>query len=220
MSNQQPDHKFDTLIPAIGKITTEFQTLSRRMAKLEQMNNSMLAFNESFGSFLYGLTVADQVTQWTTRPSERELAFLKRTAKAPFPPTPAPSAHTPEPTENTPKPKEKVLIRKRKASLSTPTTNTPAKVQKRLVSNVDIMKIIKGLPLMYREQTNHMNNMKKLLRVLAQHPEGLTKVELDSKVDIPAHVITPCINTLIQTKDVVKKAKANAYSQFFLERKP
>lgn len=65
MNNQQPDHKFDSLIPAITKVTTEFQTLGRRMAKLEQMNNSMLAFNESFGSFLYGLAIADQTTKWT-----------------------------------------------------------------------------------------------------------------------------------------------------------
>jgi hypothetical protein len=66
-SNQQSSNEaqsFDTFIPSIVKVTKTFETLQRRLEKLEQVNSRLIIFNESFSAFLYGIAVTDATSVW------------------------------------------------------------------------------------------------------------------------------------------------------------
>lgn len=65
--NQPMEEKeldFDSLLPKINAMTKGFATMQKRFKKLERVNDSLTHFNESFGSFLYGMAVNDSIVQW------------------------------------------------------------------------------------------------------------------------------------------------------------
>ncbi|KAI9271126.1 hypothetical protein EDC94DRAFT_597258 [Helicostylum pulchrum] len=214
-NNQTHDSKcFADLTKPLVAINKSFSTMQRRFEKLNQVNNELVKFNDAFSAFLYGITVTNTAVEWTQAPTEMSLQEFREhnKTKASTLESLGPIKEFKEPTitathiEN---------AKKRKAPPTT--TNEPVKSNRRFVSNVNIKNIIDRLPLMYRDQTEHMESMKQLLKTLRLHPNGLTMKDLVAAVKLPQYKVTTCINALIHSKDAIKSNEKGAYSKYLLD---
>ncbi|RUS20803.1 hypothetical protein BC937DRAFT_94351 [Endogone sp. FLAS-F59071] len=75
---------------------------------------------------------------------------------------------------------------------------------RKYTGKININKIIERLPLKYREQQPHRENMEKVLKTLKLHPHGSNMPDLVSESGTQKHKCTDCLNALVHSKDVIK----------------
>lgn len=70
----------EVLLPRIGELTEAIMTLENNLSRLNEIHNNLVDFNESFGSFIYGLLCTTTCSHFSGVPSnlEGELRRLKR----------------------------------------------------------------------------------------------------------------------------------------------
>ena len=70
----------EILLPRIRELTDAIMTLENNFSRLNEIHNSLVDFNESFGSFIYGLLCTTTCSHFSGVPSnlEGELRRLKR----------------------------------------------------------------------------------------------------------------------------------------------
>ncbi|KAG2233519.1 hypothetical protein BDF21DRAFT_80268 [Thamnidium elegans] len=213
-NNQTHDFKsFADLTKPLVAINKSFSTMQRRFEKLHLVNNELVKFNDAFSAFLYGITVTNTAVEWTQAPTEMSLQEFREhnKTKSSLESLAGPIKDFKEPAITA------THIENSKKRKAPPTTSEPVKSKRRFVSNVNIKSIIDRLPLMYRDQTEHMENMKQLLKTLRLHPNGLSMKDLVTAVKLPQYKVTTCINALIHSKDAIKSNEKGAYSKYLLD---
>lgn len=211
---ESKESTFECLDGKINNTARGFATMQKRFKKLERVNNALTHFNKSFGSFLYGLSVNDSSIQWPGAPTpELQHAFRERLKqKTTVQNTLGPVKEVVSEAQPV---KSKTIKNKRKLEEQ----QQPIQKKRRFVVDVDIRKIINGLPLEYRDQTKQMKDMKKLLLFFRKNPNGLTMKSLAEALGLPHHVVTACVNTLLRSKDAVKNSVEGSYATYSLDPK-
>ncbi|KAI9308301.1 hypothetical protein BJ944DRAFT_260527 [Cunninghamella echinulata] len=194
-NNINQDGCFETLIPSFRRLNNAFTTMKDQYKELQEVDKSLSKFNDSFGAFLLGMSVNGTAIDWLKAPNEEALekykGHLKKEDKN------KPSISTIDDSNH--KNKQKTANPNTKQA-DAPTVNRKNK----FANKVNIQKIIDHLPLKYREQTEHMNNMKIILKILRSSPEGMNMATMVKVSNLPKYRVTDCLNALVHSKHVVK----------------
>ncbi|KAI8149264.1 hypothetical protein BJV82DRAFT_587317 [Fennellomyces sp. T-0311] len=85
-------------------------------------------------------------------------------------------------------------------------TSAPKKQGRRFTTKISLETILSELPRQFREDTDSINYMKKVLKTLRRQPDGYTLGNLAKTAEIPQHKATECLKELIHSKHVLKQA--------------
>ncbi|KAI9486607.1 MAG: hypothetical protein EXX96DRAFT_47961 [Benjaminiella poitrasii] len=219
----QAETSFDLLVPSFKTLADGLQSMHNQFELLTQVNNSLINFNDSFSAFLFAMAANDTLIDWKKAPTdmaiEKYKEHLKRinTLDATKPIHQQPSTigtkHTLQPSNSSSN--NTTNVKRRKVATEQNASIVP---NRRFVSKISINSIIDHLPLRYRERSEPMQNMKKVLKILKLHPSGLTMKELARESQIAQFKVTECINALIHAKEVMKTSEPGQYSRFHLDQ--
>ncbi|CAO3639912.1 unnamed protein product [Cunninghamella echinulata] len=194
-NNYNQNGSFGTLIPSFRRLNNAFTTMKDQYKELQEVDKSLSKFNDSFGAFLLGMSVNGTAIDWLKAPTEETIEKYKGHLKKEYKNKPLVSAIDDSNHKN----------KQKTTNVNTKETDTPTVNRKNKFANkVNIQKIIDHLPLKYREQTEHMNNMKIILKILRSSPEGMNMATMVKVSNLPKYRVTDCLNALVHSKHVVK----------------
>ncbi|KAI7898832.1 uncharacterized protein BX663DRAFT_231581 [Cokeromyces recurvatus] len=220
-AKNQIETSFDPLIPSFKALADGLQSMHNQFESLVQVNNSLIDFNESFSAFLLAMAINDTTVNWTKAPTEimieRHIEHMKRmnSLESTKPVQPQITSTGTKQSNQSSNNSTNANNKKRKIVTEQNASIVP---DRRFVSKININSIIDHLPLRYRERSEPMQNMKKVLKVLKLHPSGLTMKELARETQIAQYKVTECINALIHAKEVMKTSEPGQYSRFHLDQ--
>ncbi|OZJ02799.1 hypothetical protein BZG36_04420 [Bifiguratus adelaidae] len=213
-------YTLDNLAEPLQEMATVFETLTDNFNAIQDVNDSLIRMNKSFGAFLFGMSVNGGCVDWPDAPIPESFNRFPLLAPSPLDGT---SASHQKPTESRSSKQTNQLSQDvSKASLAqdsnaneeseiaTPAF-TPVKMR-RYTSKMNIERIIDGLPINYRENASNRDSMERILKVDMN--------DLASAAQLPKYKCTACINTLVHSKDVVKLYNKRITAPNFPFREP
>ncbi|ORX57499.1 hypothetical protein DM01DRAFT_1334116 [Hesseltinella vesiculosa] len=203
----------ERLTRSLTHLNTAFQTMNEQFRSMRKVDNSLSHFNNAFGAFLFGLAANASVVQFPSGPNEEILAkYKERLRRDGYPPKPIDNelTDTDQPQPSQPPSRKSAGTKRKDKSTSTPTNQ-------RFAGKIDINKIMKGLPIRYREEVEPGKQMRKVLHALRGKPDGLSKLDMIKEVKLPGWQVTECLNVLVRSKDVSKYSPQGQMARFKLE---
>ncbi|KAI9321701.1 hypothetical protein BX666DRAFT_1904829 [Dichotomocladium elegans] len=191
---------FDSLVDPLNAVGDQFGIMRGQMEQLNEVNDSLIRFNDAFGAFLFGMQATAASHEWPDAPRKSSFKLFDRPAVK--------TASAPNPATSTPR-------AGRHGDSSAP-QKKPSSARRFLVK-INPRVIIDHLPLKYREQTEAMRNMEKVIKRLGTDPDGVTLPNLAKEIGLPKHRVTDCLNTLVHRKVVVKQSQSNQPALYRLE---
>ncbi|KAI8076537.1 uncharacterized protein B0P05DRAFT_546278 [Gilbertella persicaria] len=216
----------EQLSSSIKSIANGFRRMTYNLENLSRVNDSFVAFNQAFGSFLLSMAINDATIDWKKGPTDKDIELLKerkrhiKTIEAVKSVSNTPmlvdDRVIPIPSVSSPK-KRKSNESSRSVRIAKKKKTEPIAVSRpQFVIKINIHKIIDRLPLKYRESAEPRSNMETVLKVLKTHPAGLSFKGITSAAKIPQHKVTDCVNALTHAKEVLRMTE-NKVSVFKLD---
>ncbi|KAG2205320.1 hypothetical protein INT46_003808 [Mucor plumbeus] len=213
----------DALVPSIQMMSDSLGDIQHQFKKLQNINESLVDFNNSFSAFLLGIAAIDTTLEWVQAPSDTDLIrhneYIDRlnTLEA------TRAVQIVKPTTSTP---SRNILKKNLPLNQSGSPRKKLKITekpKQLVSNrrfepkINIKEIVNRLPLKYQDRGPPNEQMISALKILGLHPNGLTAKALASETRMPQRFITDCMNTLVFRKEVIKVQEQGEYAKYLFD---
>ncbi|CAG8601873.1 8659_t:CDS:2 [Paraglomus brasilianum] len=186
----------DILEGQLAGLADAFTGLQAKFENLQEVHETFLTFNQSFSAFLYGIKMNAHCVEFPEAPSAESFQHVaqKTEIECDISDEEASSQKEeqkpPQPSQSKVKPKSKQLIQ--------PSKSRAMNIKK------FITRLMNGLPLKYREQQPHRNNMELMVKLLVTNPEGLYMQEFVRQTTMPRVRCNEYLNALVHAKEVVK----------------
>ncbi|OBZ84785.1 hypothetical protein A0J61_07162 [Choanephora cucurbitarum] len=235
------------LSSSIKSISHGFQRMTHNLENLSRVNDSLDAFNRSFGSFFLGMAINDTTIDWKKGPSDRDIELFKERKKqlASIEATKAVALLKESQVANTTAPHTVANSPAKSITPIRPSSTIPPQNRKRKpmdqriirtvkkrkpepvpvettsrpkhMAKINIKRTIDSLPLKFRESADPRANMEAVLKALRVHPSGLSFRDIAAVTNVPQHKVTDCVNALIHAKVVHRIEEESKASLFKLD---